>query len=74
MVLSNHKGPTTLQNFKDWKNSLKDNDVFYLNVDDYLVYDGFYSDFGPLNLAMIYRYIGIVRDKFKVSNIFFNEK
>lgn len=66
MVLSNHKGPTTLQNFKDWKNSLKDNDVFYLNVDDYLVYDGFYSDFGPLNLAMIYRYIGIVRDKFKV--------
>ncbi|XP_060844473.1 dual specificity protein phosphatase CDC14C-like [Rhopalosiphum padi] len=66
MVLSNHKGPTTLQTFKDWKNSLKDNNIFYLNVDDNLVYDGFYSDFGPLNLAMIYRYIGIVRDKLKV--------
>ncbi|XP_025206218.1 dual specificity protein phosphatase CDC14C isoform X2 [Melanaphis sacchari] len=66
MVLSNHKDPTTLQTFKDWKNSLKDKDVFYLNVDDNLVYDGFYSDFGPLNLAMIYRYIGIVRDKLQV--------
>lgn len=71
MVLSNHINSTTLQTFKEWKLSLNCNNVFYLNVDDYLVYDGFYNDFGPLNLAMIYRYIGIVRDKFKVSIINF---
>lgn len=67
MVLSNYKDSTTIQSFKDWKTSLNDNNVFYLNIDDYLIYNGFYSDFGPLNLAMIYRYIGIMRDKFKVS-------
>lgn len=70
MVLSNQNDHTTLLNFKDWKNSLNDDNVFYLNIDDELVYDGFYSDFGPLNLAMIYRYIGILRDKIKVSQIF----
>ncbi|VVC42963.1 Protein-tyrosine phosphatase-like,Dual specificity/tyrosine protein phosphatase, N-terminal [Cinara cedri] len=66
MVLSNYKDSTTIQSFNDWKKSFNDNNVFYLNVDDFLVYDGFYSDFGPLNLAMIYRYIGIMREKFKV--------
>jgi len=72
MVLCSHKGSTKLQPLKDWKSSLKDNDVFYLNVDNSLVYDGFFSDFGPLNLAMIYRYISIVKDKFKVSTTFIN--
>lgn len=69
MVLSNHKDSTTIQSFKDWKNSQNDNNVFYLNVDDNLVYDSFFNDFGPLNLAMIYRYIGIVRDKYNVSKL-----
>lgn len=68
MVLSNHRDSTTLQTFSDWKMSLNDDSVFYLNVDDSLVYEGFHSDFGPLNLAMIYRYIDIIRDKFKVSS------
>lgn len=67
MVLSNHREQATLKTFSDWKISLSDDNVFYLNVDESLVYDGFYSDFGPLNLAMIYRYIDIIRDKFKVS-------
>lgn len=69
MVLSNYKDSKTIQSFKEWKTSLKEDNVFYLNVDDYLVYNGFYSDFGPLNLAMIYRYISIMRDKLKVSKL-----
>jgi len=28
----------------------------YFCVDDELVYESFYADFGPLNLAMLYRY------------------
>lgn len=68
MVLSNNRDPTSLQTFRDWKKSIDGDSVFYLNVDDSLVYDGFFSDFGPLNLAMIYRYIDILRDTFKVSN------
>lgn len=67
MILNNHKDSTTIQSFKDWKTSLNDTDVYYLNIDHDLVYDNFFSDFGPLNLAMVYRYISIVRDKFKVS-------
>lgn len=69
MVLSNHKDSKTIQSFKEWKTSLNKDNVFYLNVDEYLVYDGFYSDFGPLNLAMIYRYIIIMRDKLKVNKL-----
>ncbi|RZF36487.1 hypothetical protein LSTR_LSTR015289 [Laodelphax striatellus] len=30
--------------------------TLYFSIDDELVYDNFYSDFGPLNLAMLYRY------------------
>lgn len=30
--------------------------VHYFCVDDELVYENFYADFGPLNLAMLYRY------------------
>lgn len=67
MILNNYKDSTTIQSFKDWKTSLNDTDVYYLNIDHDLVYDNFFSDFGPLNLAMVYRYISIVRDKFKVS-------
>lgn len=67
MIVNNHKDSTTIQSFKDWKTSLNNTDVYYLNIDHDLVYDNFFSDFGPLNLAMVYRYISIVRDKFKVS-------
>ncbi|XP_050426218.1 dual specificity protein phosphatase CDC14C-like [Adelges cooleyi] len=42
-----------------------DANVAYLNFDDTFIYDHFYKDFGPLNLAMVYRYCVIVRDKLK---------
>lgn len=70
MVLSNNKDSSTLQSFKDWKTSFSDKNVYYLNVDDNLVYDSFFNDFGPMNLAMIYRYIGMLREIFKVSKTF----
>ncbi|KAK2092282.1 Dual specificity protein phosphatase cdc14a [Saguinus oedipus] len=28
----------------------------YFSIDEELVYENFYADFGPLNLAMVYRY------------------
>ncbi|XP_054722708.1 LOW QUALITY PROTEIN: dual specificity protein phosphatase CDC14C-like [Uloborus diversus] len=37
----------------------------YFNVDDELVYESFYADFGPLNLAMLYRYYCKVNKKLK---------
>lgn len=70
MTLANHNGSSIpSKSLLHWKTTLNDKNVFYLNVDDKLVYDNFYSDFGPLNLAMIYRYIGIIREKLKVSYI-----
>jgi hypothetical protein len=36
-------------------------------VDDELVYENFYADFGPLNLAMLYRYCQKLNKKLKVS-------
>lgn len=74
ILLSNQKDLTFVQSFKDWKHSVKNNNVFYLNVDENLVYDSFYSDFGPLNLAMVYRYIIIIKDKLKVSILFIHFK
>ena len=29
---------------------------YFLNIDNELVYENFYFDFGPLNLSMLYRY------------------
>ncbi|XP_038598581.1 dual specificity protein phosphatase CDC14B-like, partial [Tachyglossus aculeatus] len=37
----------------------------YFCVDDELVYENFYADFGPLNLAMVYRYCCKVNKKLK---------
>jgi len=68
--MANPKTPMSIQSLKDWKSSIGDDDIFYLNVDDNLIYDGFFSDFGPLNLAMVYRYIGIIQEKFKVNKNF----
>ena len=39
----------------------------YFCVDDELLYENFYADFGPLNLAHIYRYSCKVNKKLKVS-------
>ncbi|XP_068727350.1 dual specificity protein phosphatase CDC14A-like [Montipora capricornis] len=39
--------------------------VHYFCVDDELVYENFYADFGPLNLAMLYRYCCKLNKKLK---------
>ena len=28
----------------------------YFSIDDELIYENFYADFGPLNLSLLYRY------------------
>lgn len=38
----------------------------FFSVDDELVYESFYADFGPLNLAMLYRYSVKLNKKLKV--------
>ncbi|XP_069936349.1 dual specificity protein phosphatase CDC14A-like isoform X2 [Cherax quadricarinatus] len=38
----------------------------YFSIDDELVYENFYADFGPLNLAMLYRYCQKLNKKLKV--------
>lgn len=40
----------------------------YFSVDDELVYENFYSDFGPLNLAMLYRYCEKLNRKLQVHS------
>ncbi|XP_053558382.1 dual specificity protein phosphatase CDC14B isoform X3 [Bombina bombina] len=37
----------------------------YFSIDDELVYENFYADFGPLNLAMLYRYCCKLNKKVK---------
>ncbi|KAK0170166.1 hypothetical protein PV328_010763 [Microctonus aethiopoides] len=45
----------------------------YFTIDDELVYENFYEDFGPLNLAMLYRYCCKVDRKLK-NVAFLNKK
>ncbi|XP_011310996.1 dual specificity protein phosphatase CDC14B isoform X3 [Fopius arisanus] len=40
-------------------------DTHYFSIDDELVYENFYADFGPLNLAMLYRYCDTVNKKLR---------
>jgi len=37
----------------------------YFSIDNELTYENFYDDFGPLNLAMLYRYCQKVNKKLK---------
>ncbi|XP_072442244.1 dual specificity protein phosphatase CDC14C-like isoform X1 [Chiloscyllium punctatum] len=37
----------------------------YFSIDDELVYENFYADFGPLNMAMLYRYCCKLNKKIK---------
>ncbi|XP_012234820.2 dual specificity protein phosphatase CDC14C isoform X1 [Linepithema humile] len=37
----------------------------YFSIDNELIYENFYADFGPLNLAMLYRYCQKVNKKLK---------
>lgn len=41
----------------------------YFSIDDELVYENFYADFGPLNLAMLYRYCQKLNKKLKVGTV-----
>ncbi|KAG7201960.1 hypothetical protein KM043_004664 [Ampulex compressa] len=41
----------------------------YFSIDDELVYENFYHDFGPLNLAMLYRYCQKVNKKLKAVTL-----
>ena len=40
--------------------------MHFFCVDDEFVYESFYADFGPLNLAMLFRYCMKVNKKLKV--------
>lgn len=42
--------------FKNELVPLNTNAIHYFSIDDELVYDNFFDDFGPLNLCMLYRY------------------
>lgn len=35
----------------------------YFTIDDYLLYEPFYADFGPLHLACLYRFCLLLKDK-----------
>lgn len=35
---------------------LNTNAIHYFSIDDELVYESFFNDFGPLNICMLYRY------------------
>ncbi|XP_014287779.1 dual specificity protein phosphatase CDC14AB isoform X2 [Halyomorpha halys] len=41
----------------------------YFNIDSLMQYQGFYADFGPLNLGMIYRYCLMMAGKLNSSEI-----
>lgn len=41
----------------------------YFSIDDELVYENFYDDFGPLNLAMLYHYCQKVNKKLKAVTL-----
>ncbi|XP_076244640.1 cell division cycle protein 14 isoform X2 [Calliopsis andreniformis] len=41
----------------------------YFTIDDELVYENFYDDFGPLNLAMLYHYCQKVNKKLKAVTL-----
>lgn len=40
-------------------------ETHYFCIDDELVYENYYSDFGPLNLGCIYKYCKILNEKLK---------
>lgn len=46
------------------------NNTHYFSIDDELVYENFNSDFGPLNLAMLYRYCQKLNAKLRVRQIY----
>jgi cell division cycle 14 len=43
--------------------------IHYFSIDNELFYENFYADFGPLNLAMVYRYCIKVNKKLKAMSL-----
>ncbi|XP_054006871.1 dual specificity protein phosphatase CDC14C isoform X1 [Hylaeus anthracinus] len=43
--------------------------IHYFSIDEELVYENFYNDFGPLNLAMLYHYCQKVNKKLKAVTL-----
>lgn len=41
----------------------------YFSIDDELIYENFYSDFGPLNLALLYRYCSKLNKKLHAQTL-----
>lgn len=41
----------------------------YFSIDEELIYENFYSDFGPLNLAMVYRYCQKLNKKLRMPSL-----
>lgn len=42
--------------FKNELIPMNTNAIHYFSIDDELVYESFFNDFGPLNICMLYRY------------------
>lgn len=40
-------------------------ETHYFTIDNDLVYENYYSDFGPLNLGCVYQYCKLLNEKFK---------
>lgn len=45
------------------KTLIKTKDTHYFCIDNELVYENYYSDFGPLNLGCVYRYCKLLNEK-----------
>lgn len=52
----------TVRQGKTLKNTV---DTHYFCIDNDLVYENYYSDFGPLNLGCVYKYCRILNEKLK---------
>ncbi|KAL1396823.1 hypothetical protein pipiens_020161 [Culex pipiens pipiens] len=39
----------------------------YFSIDEELVYENFYNDFGPLNICMLYRYCQMLNEKLRLA-------
>lgn len=57
VVLQTHMKPKYTQN------------SHYFSIDDELIYDPFFEDFGPLNLALLYRYCSKLNRKLKAFSL-----
>ncbi|RZF35176.1 hypothetical protein LSTR_LSTR012381 [Laodelphax striatellus] len=56
----------TFPNLKERNNSA---DVHFFTIDNDLVYKNFFSDFGPLNLACLYKYCVLLSTKLKAPSL-----